>query len=60
LVVLLHRRGPEAKQTYAAKVDGELDANLAGVPGYHQEVVMGVIIVMAVQLQHGTHWMDRR
>jgi len=34
--------------------------NLAGVPGYHQEVVMGVIIVMAVLLQHGTQWMDRR
>jgi ribose transport system permease protein len=34
--------------------------NLAGVPGYHQEVVMGLIIVMAVLLQHGTQWMDRR
>jgi ribose transport system permease protein len=34
--------------------------NLAGVPGYHQEVVMGVIIVVAVLLQQGTQWMDRR
>ncbi len=34
--------------------------NLAGVPGYHQEVVMGAIIVIAVLLQHGTSWMERR
>jgi ribose transport system permease protein len=33
--------------------------NLAGVPGYHQEVVMGGIIVVAVLLQHGTSWMQR-
>jgi ribose transport system permease protein len=34
--------------------------NLAGVPGYHQEVVMGAIIVIAVLLQQGTSWMERR
>ena len=28
--------------------------NLAGGPGYHQDGVMGVIIVIAVLLQHGT------
>ncbi len=33
--------------------------NLAGVPGYHQEVVMGVIIVIAVLLQHVTQ-LNRR
>jgi ribose transport system permease protein len=33
--------------------------NLAGVPGYHQDVVMGVIIVIAVLLQHGTQ-LNRR
>jgi ribose/xylose/arabinose/galactoside ABC-type transport system permease subunit len=34
--------------------------NLAGVPGYHQEVFMGLIIIVAVLLQQGTHWMNRR
>jgi ribose transport system permease protein len=34
--------------------------NLAGVPGYHQEVFMGLIIIVAVLLQYGTHWMNRR
>jgi ribose transport system permease protein len=34
--------------------------NLAGVPGYHQEVFMGAIIIVAVLLQQGTHWMNRR
>ena len=34
--------------------------NLAGVPGYHQEVFMGVIIIIAVLLQQGTIWMNRR
>ncbi len=28
--------------------------NLGGVPGYHQQVYMGVIIVIAMLLQYGT------
>ena len=34
--------------------------NLAGVPGYHQQVYMGAIIVVAMLLQFGTSWMERR
>jgi ribose/xylose/arabinose/galactoside ABC-type transport system permease subunit len=33
--------------------------NLANVPGYHQQVLMGAIIVVAVLLQHGTRWLRR-
>lgn len=33
--------------------------NLAGVPGYHQQVYLGVIIVVAVVLQHGTQLFRR-
>ena len=28
--------------------------NLAGVPGYHQQVYLGVIIVVAVLIQNGS------
>ena len=28
--------------------------NLAGVPGYHQQVYMGLIIIVAMLLQYGT------
>lgn len=34
--------------------------NLAGVPGYHQQVYLGVIIVAAVLLQHGNQIFRRR
>ncbi len=34
--------------------------NLAGVPGYHQQVYMGLIIIIAMLLQYGTYWMNRR
>jgi ribose transport system permease protein len=34
--------------------------NLAGVPGFYQGVVMGCIIIIAVLLQQGTSWMQRR
>lgn len=33
--------------------------NLAGVPGYHQQVFMGVIIVVAVVIQHSTQLLKR-
>ena len=33
--------------------------NLAGVPGYSQDVCMGVIIMLAVLLQQGSMWMRR-
>ncbi|MBO6638797.1 MAG: ABC transporter permease [Roseitalea sp.] len=33
--------------------------NLAGVPGYHQQVYLGVIIVAAVVMQHGTSFLRR-
>ncbi|WP_127144453.1 ABC transporter permease subunit [Pelagibacterium montanilacus] len=33
--------------------------NLAGVPGYHQQVYLGAIIVVAVVLQHGTQLFRR-
>ena len=33
--------------------------NLADVPGYDQQVFMGVIIVVAMLLQHGTRWLRR-
>lgn len=33
--------------------------NLAGVPGYHQQVYLGVIIVVAVVIQHGTQLLRR-
>lgn len=33
--------------------------NLTGVPGYHQQVFMGVIIVVAVVIQHGTQLLRR-
>lgn len=33
--------------------------NLANVPGYHQQVFMGVIIVVAMLLQNGTAWLRR-
>lgn len=33
--------------------------NLAGVPGYHQQVFMGAIIVVAMLLQYGTQWVRR-
>ncbi|WP_334174063.1 ABC transporter permease [Pseudoxanthobacter sp.] len=33
--------------------------NLANVPGYHQQVFMGVIIVIAMLLQNGTAWLRR-
>jgi ribose transport system permease protein len=33
--------------------------NLAGVPGYHQQVFMGVIIVVAVVIQYGTQMFRR-
>ena len=34
--------------------------NLAGVPGFYQGVVMGGIIIVAVLLQQGTSYMQRR
>lgn len=34
--------------------------NLAGVPGYHQQVYLGLIIVVAVVLQHGSALFRRR
>ncbi|QKJ85550.1 ribose transport system permease protein [Paramixta manurensis] len=33
--------------------------NLINVPGYHQQVCMGVIIVIAMLLQKGTGWLKR-
>jgi len=33
--------------------------NLAGVPGYHQQVYMGLIIVVAMLLQYGTGSLKR-
>ena len=33
--------------------------NLAGVPGYSQDVFMGVIIMVAVLLQQGSQWLRR-
>ncbi len=33
--------------------------NLAGVPGYNQQVFMGLIIVVAMLLQYGTRWLKR-
>ena len=33
--------------------------NLAGVPGYHQQIYLGVIIVVAVIIQHGTQLFRR-
>lgn len=33
--------------------------NLADVPGYNQQVFMGVIIVVAMLLQYGTRWLKR-
>jgi ribose transport system permease protein len=33
--------------------------NLAGVPGYHQQVYLGVIIVVAVVLQHASQILRR-
>ncbi|WP_130835875.1 ABC transporter permease [[Erwinia] mediterraneensis] len=33
--------------------------NLINVPGYHQQVCMGVIIVLAMLLQKGTGWLKR-
>ncbi|MEH6775645.1 MAG: ABC transporter permease [Cereibacter changlensis] len=33
--------------------------NLAGVPGYHQQVYLGVIIVVAVLIQNGTSFIRR-
>lgn len=33
--------------------------NLVNVPGYHQQVFMGVIIVVAMLLQKGTGWLKR-
>ncbi|WP_082363660.1 ABC transporter permease [Pseudomonas versuta] len=33
--------------------------NLINVPGYHQQVFMGVIIVVAMLLQKGTGWLKR-
>lgn len=33
--------------------------NLINVPGYHQQVCMGVIIVVAMLLQKGTGWLKR-
>ena len=33
--------------------------NLAGVPGYSQDVCMGVIIMLAVLLQQGSQWLRR-
>ncbi len=33
--------------------------NLADVPGYNQQVFMGVIIVIAMLLQYGTRWLKR-
>ncbi|MEQ5829307.1 ABC transporter permease [Sulfitobacter sp. NFXS29] len=33
--------------------------NLAGVPGYHQQVYLGIIIVAAVVIQHGTQLFRR-
>ena len=33
--------------------------NLADVPGYNQQVFMGVIIVIAMLLQYGTRWLRR-
>jgi len=34
--------------------------NLVGVPGFYQDVVMGAIIIIAVLLQQGTSYMQRR
>ncbi len=33
--------------------------NLADVPGYNQQVFMGIIIVIAMLLQYGTRWLRR-
>ena len=33
--------------------------NLADVPGYNQQIFMGVIIVIAMLLQHGARWLRR-
>lgn len=33
--------------------------NLADVPGYNQQVFMGIIIVIAMLLQYGTRWLKR-
>ena len=33
--------------------------NLASVPGYHQQVFMGVIIICAMLLQYGSTWFKR-
>jgi ribose transport system permease protein len=33
--------------------------NLASVPGYHQQVVMGAIIVAAVLMQQGSNFWRR-
>ena len=33
--------------------------NLAGVPGYNQQVFMGIIIVVAMLLQYSTRWLKR-
>jgi len=33
--------------------------NLAGVPGYHQQVYLGVIIVVAVLIQNGSTLLRR-
>ena len=33
--------------------------NLADVPGYDQQVFMGIIIVIAMLLQYGTRWLKR-
>ena len=33
--------------------------NLAGVPGYDQQVFMGIIIVVAMLLQYSTRWLKR-
>lgn len=33
--------------------------NLAGVPGYHQQIYLGVIIVVAVVIQHGSQLFRR-
>ncbi len=58
---LMGGRGGAVNTLLGAMVMGVIGniMNLANVPGYHQQVLMGAIIVVAVLLQHGTRWLRR-
>jgi len=58
---LMGGRGGAVNTLLGAMVMGVISniMNLANVPGYHQQVLMGAIIVIAVLLQHGTRWLRR-